>query len=319
MTTTVKERAQPKPDDAKAEAQRAAEDAKAEARAQAAEEAKAKAAAEAKAKAAAAKEKARAEKEAKEEKRRQWIERSEQEIAAAGAIEPGRDPESVAKQLDAMVERAQQAEILEPHDKSNLREQVHLAKRGMYERHVDHLLDCAMAASHDRNREKERNEILKVAQARFAIAMKLGSGSDIRESVRYRLGIIRETSAAGISQKAKEDAEREAQRKQAAYPNERRVFARWTDPQLAVVIGGRTYATANWSLGGLLIEAFPDEARKVGEELEIKIGLDAARLYPERVEIVRFEEKRLALKSRRFASVLLQIKRDCDAAGMEPA
>lgn len=315
MAVTVTERPQSKDSDAKADAKRAAE----EARAKAAEDAKAKAAAEAKAKAAEAKAKAQAAVQAKEEKRRQWLERAEQEIAAAGAIEPQRDPEAIAKQLDAMAERGREADVLEPHDKSNLRERVHLAKRVMYERHVDHLLDCAMAASHDRTREKERNEILKTAQAQFTIAMKLGSGQDVRESVRNRLGIIRETSAAGTSQKAKENAEREALRKEAAFPNERRVFARWTDPQLVVVIGGRTYATANWSLGGLLIEEFPDEARKAGEEIEIKIGLDSARLYPERVEIVRLGDNKLALKSRRFASVLLQIKRECDAEGLEPA
>lgn len=330
MVTTVTERPQSRGDDAKAEAKRLADEAKAkaaeeakqkaeEAKAKAAEEAKAKAAAEAKAKAAAEKEKARVAAEAKEEKRRQWLERAEQEITAAGEIEPQRDPEAIAKQLDAMAERAREAEILEPHDKTNLRERVHLAKRVMYERHVDHLLDRAMAASHDRTREKERNEILKDAQAKFTVAMKLGSSSDVREAVRARLGIIRETSAAGTSQKAKENAEREALRKEAAYQNERRVFTRWSDPPLVVVIGTRTYATANWSLGGLLIEEFAGETRKAGDEIEIKVGLDQARLYSERVEIVRLEEKRLALKSRRFASVLLQIKRDCDADGLEPA
>jgi len=318
--TTVTEHPLSKGGDAKRaaeEAKRAAEEAKAKA----AEEAKAKAAAEAKAKLAAAKEKARAAAEAKEEKRRQWLERAQQEIAAAGEIAPQRDPESVAKQLDAMVERARAAEILEPHDKNNLREQVHLAKRTMYERHVDHLLDCAMAASHDRTREKERNEILKVAQAQFGIAMKLGSGQDVREAVRYRLGIIRETSAAGISQKAKENAEREAQRKEAVFPNERRVFARWTDPQLLVVIEGREHATANWSLGGLLVEGVGDAAHQVGEEIDIKVGLGRERLYAERVEVVRLapDDKLMAVKSRRFASVLIRIKQDCDAEGLAPA
>jgi hypothetical protein len=36
--------------------------------------------------------------------------------------------------------------------------------------------------------------------------------------------------------------------------------------------------------------------------------------------VVRYspEQKRLAIRSRRFASVLMQAKRDCDAAGLEP-
>jgi hypothetical protein len=311
MVTTLTERPQSMGDDAKMQANGGGAKANAKSRT---EDPRAKAAGDAKAKAAAAAE-------AKQEKRQQWLDRADKEIVAAGEVEAQQDPEGIAKRLDAMVETARDAEVLEPQDKSGIRDRVRLVKRVMYERHVDHLLDCAMAATHDRAREQERNEILKNTQAKFAIAVRLGSGEDIREAVRARLGIIRETSPAGVSQKAKENAEREAQRREAVFPNERRTFARWCDPALVVVIAGRSYTTANWSLGGLLIEGFDGVPRQRGDEIEVRIGLDQAHLYTERVEVVRHDadERRLALKSRRFASVLLEIKRDCDVAGQAPA
>jgi hypothetical protein len=274
----------------------------------------------ARASAADAKAKAAAQEEAKQARRRVWLERVDKELAAADAVEPQRDPESLAKQLDAMAESANEAEVLEPADKSGIRDRVRLAKRGLYERHVNHLLDCAMAAARDRNREQERNEILKDLTGKFTIAMRLGSPEELRESVKYRLTIIRETSAAGISAKAKENAEREASRKEAAFSNERRTFARWSDPPLTVVIAGRAYTTTNWSLGGALIEGVETAGRR-GGEIEIRIGLDRGRLYNERVEVVRYspDDKVLAVRIRRFGSVLLQVKRDCDGEGLEPA
>jgi hypothetical protein len=269
--------------------------------------------------------KAAAAEQAKEERRRAWLERADKEILATDAVEPQTDPERVAKRLDSMVEASANAEVLMPFDKSGIRDRVRLAKRGLYERHVDHLLDCAMAAAHDRGRDQEKNEILKQVNDKFAIAQRLGTRDEIKESVKQRLGIIRETSAAGISAKAKEDAEREAQRRETVYPNERRTFTRWTDPQLVVVIEtkpvAKTFTTANWSLSGLLIEVPTDGAWKPGQLIEIKVGLTAEQLHPEQFEVVRHcpETHQLAVKSRRFASVLVQVKRDCDAAEMSPA
>ena len=111
-----------------------------------------------------------------------------------------------------------------------------------------------------------------------------------------------------------------AQRRVAGYQGERRTFQRWHDPHLVVVIGTRRFTTADWSLAGLLIEEFDVESRKAGDVIDIQVGVEGGPLYKERVEIVRCceETRQLAVKSCRFASVLMQIKRDCEALQLDP-
>lgn len=253
-------------------------------------------------------------------RRRQWLERVAKELAAAVEAEAHHAPGTLAKHLDHMVETAQTSEILEPRDKADIRDRVRAAKLSLYERHVDHLLDCAIGASRDSSRAVEKLEILKQINDAFTIAIRLGASEAIRDSIKQRLDIIRDTSAAGESAKAKEEAEREAKRQELSHPKEQRTFTRWRDPQLIVIINGRTFATENWSLGGLLIEQFDDAPRRTGEQIEIKVGIHPERLYKERIEVVRYsaETRQLAVKSRRFASVLMQIKRDCDTEQLSP-
>jgi hypothetical protein len=252
--------------------------------------------------------------------RRQWLERVTKELAAAGEAEVHNTPAALAKHLDHMVETANQSEVLEQRDKVDIRDRVRSIKLRLYQRHVDHLLDRAMAASRDSTRAVEKIEILKQLNDTITITIRLGASDAIRDSIKQRLDIIRETSAAGESAKAKEAAEREAKRRELSHPKEQRTFTRWRDPQLIVIINGRTFTTENWSLGGLLIEQFDDAPWRLGEQLEIKVGIKPERLYKERIEVVRYsaETRQLAVKSRRFASVLMQIKRDCDAAELSP-
>ena len=96
---------------------------------------------------------------------------------------------------------------------------------------------------------------------------------------------------------------------------------RWRDPPLTVQIEGKTFTTVDWSLGGLLVDEVPDRGWQPGQQLDVKIGLEPKKTYPERIEVVRYiaDTRRLAVKVRRFASCLMQVKRDCDAAGLEPA
>jgi len=83
---------------------------------------------------------------------------------------------------------------------------------------------------------------------------------------------------------------------------------------------GSTFATESRSLGGFLVEALDGAPLRVGEQIEIMIGMHPRRLYKERIEVVRYsaETRQLAVKSRRFASVLVQIKRDCNAEELHP-
>jgi hypothetical protein len=182
-----------------------------------------------------------------------------------------------------------------------------------------------MAATRDKERQTEKVQILKDINEAFNVAIRLGTSQKIKDSLKERLDIIRQTSAVGDSSKAKEAAEREAARKgPAGVQNEHRTFTRWTDPPLIVQVGGRTFKTADWSLGGILIAEWPDGNWEPGMALDVKLSIDeleGATVYSEKIEVVRYiaEKHALACKTRRFASVLMQIKRECDANGMEPS
>lgn len=259
--------------------------------------------------------------EAREKQRQMWLERVGKELQLAEEWDANKRPDGLAKRLDQMVELSTKAEMLANNDKTDIRDRARALKLRAHEKYLDSLLERAMGATRDKSRQEEKVELLKEINEIYSTTVGLGTSQAIKDGVKERLEIMRQTSAAGDSSKAKEAAEREAQKKQAAHQNEHRTFTRWRDPPLTVQIEGRTFTTVDWSLGGLLIGDIPDRGWEPGQQLDIKIGLEAKKLYPERIEVVRYigDAKRLAIKVRRFASVLMQIKRECDAAGLEPA
>jgi hypothetical protein len=262
-----------------------------------------------------------AQQEARERQRQTWLERAGKELQVAEAWDANKRPDGLAKRLESMVEASNKAEILTHDDKSAIRDRARSITLRAYEKYLDSLLERAMAATRDRQRQEEKAALLKEVNEIVSVVSRLGTSQAIKDSVKERLGIIRETSAAGDSTKAKEAAEREALRKESSHQNEHRTFTRWRDPPLTVMVEGRAFSTIDWSLGGLLIGDIPDRGWKPAQQIDIKIGLDAAKLHAERVEIVRYlaDEHRLAVKVRRFASVLMQVKRECEMAGLEPA
>jgi hypothetical protein len=266
-----------------------------------------------------------AQQEAREKQRQMWLERAGKELQAAENWDPAKKPDGLAKRLETMVEASNKTECLVPSDKNDIRDRARAITLRTYEKYLDILLERAMAATRDKDRQTEKNEILKEVNEAMNVAIRLGTSQKIRDGVKERLDIIRQTSAVGDSSKAKEAAEREAARKgPAGVQNEHRTFTRWTDPPLIVQVGGRTFKTADWSLGGMLIADWPDGNWEPGMPLDVKVTideLDGAKTYQEKIEVVRYiaEKKALAVKTRRFASILMQIKRDCDAAGMEPS
>ena len=254
-------------------------------------------------------------------KRRQlWLDRVQREIAAAAEWQASRDPERLVARLDQMVEVSNQADVLAPSDKQEIRACAREAKVEAYVRHADHLLEQAMAASHDKQRAQERGELLKRVNQAFNVLVRLGADGGIQQGIKGRLEIVRQTSAAGDSAKAKEAAEREAARVEAAYPHEQRMFTRWREPAIVVTIEGRPFQAVDWSLGGVLVEGVEDRGWKSGQVVDVRIGLPDGTLHGDRMLVARYDadHKRLGIKSRRFASVLMQVKRDCERAGVEP-
>ena len=265
-----------------------------------------------------------AQQEARDKQRQMWLERVGKELQAADAWDPAKKPDGLAKRLETMVEASNKAEMLSPQDKKDIGDRARALSLKAHEKYLDVLLERTMAATRDKTRQEEKNTLLKEINEIYNVASRLGTSQAIKDSLKERLEIIKQTSAVGDSSKAKEAAEREAARnKSPGHQNEHRTFTRWRDPPLVVLIAGTsgTFTTADWSLGGMLIDQIPDKGWEPGQELDVKVGMEGGKQYVEKIAVVRYlaETSRLAVKTRRFASVLMQVKRDCDAAGMEPS
>lgn len=81
------------------------------------------------------------------------------------------------------------------------------------------------------------------------------------------------------------------------YPGERRRHQRFTQPPLSLSVEGRTYATADWSMGGFVIEDYAG-ALTPGSLFAINgIGADGEELTPVevRARVLRISEDRRRL------------------------
>jgi hypothetical protein len=254
------------------------------------------------------------------EKRRLWLERASREFDTAEAWEATREPEPLVAHLDRVIEISDRSDALSADDKVDLRNRVRAVVIKVYERRINFLLEQAMVVTRDKDRQTERGALLRSVNDTLNVATRLGLSEPIKQGIKDRLEIIQHTSAAGDSTTAKVEAERDAARFETAHPSEHRTFTRWRAPPLVVAIGGRMFNTADWSLGGALLEEVENRGWKCGQPIDVKIGLPDGKLHADKMVIVRYspEVKRLAIRSRRFTSVFMQVKRDCDAAGVEP-
>jgi hypothetical protein len=257
--------------------------------------------------------------EEREQHRIQWLERVQRELQRAEETETHRNPDPVVAHLDKMVEVSKKTLVLNPADKTDIIDRTRRTKLKIYTTFLDHLLSQCMEAARDRDRFPERDALLLRINDIFSKAVNLGAHDGLRTSVKEQLDIIRQTSPAGDSSTAKKDAERDAKRAQpAAHPRERRMFARWRDPALVVLIDGRPYKSVDWSLGGILIALEQAGPWTPGQCLDVKVGIEPTRLLDEKVEVLRADTSRMVVKSRRFASALMEIKRACDRDGNPP-
>ncbi len=255
-----------------------------------------------------------------EAKRRQWLERVAKELTVAETWEPNRNPDEVVAHLDRMDEICQQGDVLTPQDKLDVRDRTRAIKVKIYEGHINVLLEQAMVVTRDKDRQTERGEILRRVNDVFNVAVRLGIREAIKQGIKDRLDIIQQTSAAGDSTKARESADREAALVERSHPREHRTFTRWREPALVISIDGQSYGTIDWSLGGALLQEVEERGWKCGQTIDVRVGLEDGKQHSDKMLVVRYipNDKRLAIRTRRFASVFMQVKRDCDAAGTEP-
>jgi hypothetical protein len=126
-------------------------------------------------------------------------------------------------------------------------------------------------------------------------------------------------SPTGPSLGAKTAVERAAALVETVPSRELRNFTRWRAPPLMVAIGERSFNTADWSLGGAMVAEVENRGWKCGQTINVKIGLPKGELRDDQMVIVRYspEQRQLAIRSRSTASVLTEMKRECDAAGVQ--
>jgi hypothetical protein len=259
--------------------------------------------------------------EAQRIRRQRWLERAGRELESAEGWQPARKPDALAAHLDRMVDISDKSDALTPTDKRDIRDRVRAIELKAYQHHIDFLLEQGMAVTRDKTRLAERGDLLRDINAALNVAIRLGMGEAIRQGIKDRLEIIMHTSAAGDSTAAKIAAAREAGQIEAvAHPKEQRRFTRWRKPPIIVMIAGRSFTSIDWSLGGALLEEVDDRGWRPGQPIDAKIKIADGKVHADKLEVVRYiaEGRRLAIRSRRFASVFMQLKRDCDAAGLEP-
>jgi hypothetical protein len=260
------------------------------------------------------------EQERREAERLRWLERAEATLDTAKDVAEGArvpDPAFLARHLKMMVDRATEAECLTPDDRQSLTLRTKALELTAYERAFDQLLIDGRAAIRG-NHKEALGALLKTAADHMAELRKRGMGVDGITSLKEKIEILRQTSHAGDSEKAKAP-EKDIGPK--PFANDRRMFMRYGDPSLIVEIAGRRFQTTVWSLGGALIAGVERLPAPIGKLILVKIKVEAGHLLEERATIVRHdaEKKEFALQFRRFGSSLIAIKRECESLGMDPS
>ena len=141
--------------------------------------------------------------------------------------------------------------------KQEISDEIKVIRRDSYQRSVTHLLADALVAAQNEDMER-RNTLMGDAKTNMSVALRLGVGPEFKTSVQRKVDVILMTSAPGTDEKAREagEAEPEPARRIVGAPGgiERRRSVRYDDPVLEVTLNDQRGRTADWSIGGLLVE-----------------------------------------------------------------
>ena len=141
--------------------------------------------------------------------------------------------------------------------KQEITDEIKVVRRDCYQRSVARLLEAALVAAQNEDME-QRNALMGEAKTNMSMALRLGVGPEFKTSVQRKVDVILMTSAPGTDEKAREagESEPEPTRRIAGAPGgvERRRSVRYDDPVLEVMLGDQQGRTANWSIGGFLVE-----------------------------------------------------------------
>jgi hypothetical protein len=152
--------------------------------------------------------------------------------------------------------------------------------------HLGQAADCARSDD-----VGGRETALKPAREHLSRAVALGAGDDFKVVTEKKIEVIMETdSSKAVAKKGQESNRFEKTKRpefEAAHPTERRRYKRFRVPALLVTVNGRTYSSANWSIGG---GSLPDWQGPEQGRFEAKFkaeGGDAG--FSDTIELVRLE------------------------------
>jgi hypothetical protein len=254
-----------------------------------------------------------------EASRRHWLHRADLSFSAAQEMAEGprfTDPGEVARYLKAIIAAAEKAECLTDDDREGFAYRAVYIERLSYERFLDHILELMRNAVRSGNKI-DLPPLLTAFNEVIGHLRRLGLDDDGFARLKTKLMILLETAAPGGQQPR---AQPEPV-KLGNFQGDARLYVRYVYPQLTVVIGRKKFLTADWSLGGLLVDDIEHAPAPDGTLLTVHMGIEGGKLHEEQANIVRHWDKRkqLALRFRRFGSAMIAIKREAERRGMEPS
>lgn len=230
------------------------------------------------------------------------LRKAEELIRALRRLAEGGDPEAVESQATTLAELLKTREF--PTQRATeFREAAKSIQRDAYELSVDTLIREAERKGHAGDNQG-RNEVLNRAKVHFAKAVRFGADEEFRAGVERRVQAALMTSADGVDERTKKANARKLEIHDKPGPKppkgiERRRAIRYMDPVLTVTIAGHRYHTINWSIRGLLLEAYRGElALAAGARLKLEVRCDDLPGHvPLRAvaRVIRIDKDRLAL------------------------
>jgi hypothetical protein len=143
-----------------------------------------------------------------------------------------------------------------------------------------------------------RLNALKPVREHLGRAVALGAGEDFKVVTEKKIELVMLTDSSkavatkGIPSQRLEQVKRPEM--EAAHPTERRRYKRFSAPALLVTVGGRTYSTNSWSIGG---GALPDWQGAEQGRFDVRFkaeGNDAS--FADAIELVRMDGSKACFK-----------------------
>jgi hypothetical protein len=143
-----------------------------------------------------------------------------------------------------------------------------LAHRAKLDEHLEKAMECARIGD-----QIKKLAVLKMADQCLDVTRKLTDDKEFLREVQKRIELARETGAAGQSERAKNQVERNDSAK--AHKNEKRRYIRYVSPTVYVRFGrdATLYKAMDYSLTGLQVEGIPPGISE-GDKVSIAVTLE---------------------------------------------